>query len=166
MNDMTSNKRLLVHRDGEEGGFEIEPQGNGNTAKVVTPPNDLPDWAINEQIVSADMKERREFYEQRVGAEGYTDILGKEEAIQFQDLKWTAVDNEGDLVIIEPNHSWRLENLADILGLDTSAEAFDAMQHDAMIVADYTANPTDEQTLAEAERQDFGAVKDAKAAQG
>lgn len=159
MNDTTSKKRILIHREGEEGGFEIELQGNGKTAKVATPPNELPDWAINEQIVSADMGERKEFYERRVGAEGYTDILGKEEAIQFQDLKWTAVDNEGDLVIIEPNHSWRLENLADILGLDTSAESFDTMDHDAMVVADYLANPTDEQTLAEAEQQSFGEVE-------
>lgn len=157
-NESASTRRILIHRDGEQGGFEIETQGNGNTARIVTPHADMPEWALNEQLVSADMKERQDFYEKRIGAEGYAELIGKEEAIQFRDLKWDAVDNEGDIVTIEPNHSWRSENLADMLGLDPSVEAFDAMQADALIDTDKT-QPTDEQTLAEAEGQNFGELQ-------
>lgn len=165
---MSSNhSRILVHKEGEEGAFFIQPMGNGDTASV-SHDTDLPEWASNDLqgLATADLKERREWYTQRIGEEGFQQFASPD-ALAYQDLKWTAADAEGDLVEIEADHSWRSENLANLLGLDTSVEGFDKGIEGASVeiaVAEtYRGDELDEMTLAEAEGKTFeGVEKQAK----
>ena len=151
---MSKHERILIHKDGEEGGFFITPLGNGDTAKV-TDDVDLPDWASNEltAVATADLKERRDWYTARIGEEGFKEFASPE-ALEFSDLKWTAADEAGDLVDIEPDYQWRAENLATVLGLDTSVEGFDAMEGTS-VESTYKGDTEGLATLEEGQQKPF-----------
>lgn len=151
---MSKHERILIHKAGEEGGFFIEPMGNGDTAKVLDDV-DLPDWASNDisTVATADLKERRDWYIERIGEEGFSEFATPE-AIDFSDLKWTAADEAGDLVDIEPDYQWRAEHLAEALGLDTSVEAFDAMEGTS-VESTYKGDAEGLATLEEGQQQSF-----------
>lgn len=129
---MTQHNRILVTKDEQEGGFYIIPQGNGDTA-MIDRSEELPEWAESESLASADLKEHKEFYAKRVGADQYGELFSN--TMGFEDLLWDAVDEEGDIVKIEPDQAWRLENLADKLGL----EPFDELEATAEISSKDTA---------------------------
>lgn len=162
---MSKFENILISKQGAEGGFYIIPQGNGDTATpeatllgLIDRNNGipLPEWAEEDGLASADLKEHREWYTQRMGEEAYAALIMKPGVVlDVSDLKWDAVDEEGDLVEIEPDVSYRSERLAEMLGLDTSVEGFDAMQAELEIASTYASQPTDEATLAEAEGQSF-----------
>lgn len=122
---MTQHTRILVTKDEHEGGFYIIPQGNGDTA-MIDRSEDMPEW-LDDGLASADLKEHREFYAKRVGADQYGSLF--DGTMNYEDILWDAVDEEGDIVKIEPDQTWRLENLADKLGL----EPFDALDATAEI---------------------------------
>lgn len=153
------HSRILIHKDGEEGAFFIEPMDNGDTARVCLD-TDIPEWASNDitSVATADLKERREWYTARIGQEGFEQFASPD-ALSFQDLKWIAADTEGDLVEIEADHVWRSEKLADALGLDTSPEGFDKGIHGAdievAVMETYKTDPTEEETLREVEGVGF-----------
>lgn len=129
---MTQHSRILVTKDEHEGGFYIIPQGNGDTA-MIDRSEDLPDW-LEDGLASADLREHREFYAKRIKGEAYPELFG--DTMNYEDILWDAVDEEGDIVKIEPDQTWRLENLADKLGL----EPFDALEADAEISSKETTS--------------------------
>lgn len=153
------NTRILIHTEGQEGGFFI----HGVTGQIITTDEDheMPEWA-EEAIVNANLQERRTWYTQRIGETAFV-ALGTPDALEYKDLGWIAVDQEGDLVEIDADVQWRSENLAELLNIDTDADAFDktieGVTHEALIADDYRRNPTDEATLAEAEGKTFEEVE-------
>jgi len=152
--------RILITKDEHEGGFYIVPQGNGDTARVEDPAS-IPEWA--EGLAVADLKEHREFYIKRIGEEGYAAMT--KDTLNYADLSWTAADQEGDLVAIEADHTWRSENLADVLGL----EPFDELNADVEVASTMASQPADEKSLAEVEGKSFSDVEheeEGKTAQG
>jgi hypothetical protein len=153
------NDRILIHTEGQEGGFFI----SALSGQIITTDADheMPEWA-EEAIVNANLQERREYYTQRIGEQAFL-ALGTPDAIEYKDLGWVAADQEGDLVEIDADTQWRSENLANLLGIDTDADAFDktleGVTHEAIIADDYRKNPTEEETLAEAEGKSFEEVE-------
>lgn len=155
----TANARILIHTEGQEGGFFIDALNGQVMMDGHT--DELPEWA-DEGIVNANLQERRTFYIARIGEQAFTG-MGTPEALDYKDLGWIAADHEGDLVEIEADHQWRQENLASLLELDTSVEGFDkgieGATAEAMVSETYRTNPTDEQTLEEVEGKSFSDVE-------
>ncbi|MBD9542233.1 hypothetical protein IB276_22570 [Ensifer sp. ENS04] len=155
----TANARILIHTAGQEGAFFIEAL----SGQVILdgPTDELPEWAA-EGLVNANPQERRTFYVSRIGEKAFTD-MGTPEALEYKDLGWVAADHEGDLVEIDADHQWRLENLATLLEVDTSVEGFDkgieGATVEAMVSETYRTSPTDEETLAEVEGVSFSDVE-------
>ncbi len=153
------NDRILIHTEGQEGGFFI----SAITGEIIRDDHseELPEWA-EEALVNANLQERRTWYTQRIGETAFLK-LGTPDAIEYKDLGWVAVDQEGDLVEIDADNQWRSENLANLLNIDTDADAFDkaieGATHEALIADEYRKNPTDEETLAEVEGKSFEDVE-------
>lgn len=155
----TIHSPILVVKTGEEGGFPLYPQGNGNTATF--DPTTLPEWAINERIASADIGELKDWLISRVGPQQFEDLdkVNKFDQIEFDCLKFDALDEEENLVIRRPSEDIRSIWLAELLGLDTDVEAYDAMEATAIAVAKtYEDQPADERAFNEVEGQGFEEV--------
>lgn len=151
---------ILVTKSGEEGGFHVYPIGNGDTGSFQA--NSLPDWAADEQIVSANLKGLREWLTQRIGDDSYGEMkeAGTLSTLDFDLLDWTCITDTEELVERPANLDARAEWLADLVGLeDRSVEAFDAIKPDAEAIhKSYAETQTDERSLAEAEGKTFEEV--------
>lgn len=155
----TTGKHIIVHKTGEEQAFIID----AFTGQIITPPQERPQWC--EGYAAAMLAERTGWYEKRLGTH-LPDGLRSPEVVNTADLSWIGVDEAGDEVEIEADATFRQQNLATILEMDTSPEGFDALldQHKVGAEVDFTysTHPTDEQTLQEAQGATF--AEDAKAA--
>lgn len=162
---MSNNgKRIIVHKDGEEGAFHIDAM----TGQVLTPTNELPIWANG--FATALLSERVGWYEQRLGAQ-LPEGIRKPEALNVADLGFVAVDEAGDEVEIEASSEYRQRTLSVMLDIDTAADGWaDFMKQfevGAEVDASYSTAPTDEETLAEAEGSEMPKGEEAaKAANG
>lgn len=144
--------RVMIHKNGEEGGFHIDAM----TGAILTPSNERPDWA--DGLATAMLAERVGHYERALGHH-LPETMRTPQAINYADLSWVGVDAEGDEVEIEASQDFRSEVISTILEIDTSVEGWEKLMENAIAghEADYTymTQPTDEQTLAEAEGKDF-----------
>lgn len=146
------SKRIIIHKPDSEGAFHIDAM----TGAVVTPQNELPDWA--EGLASALLAERVGFYEKRLGT-NLPEQLRKPNSMAMEDLGWIGVDQEGDEVEIEAVTEYRSEMLGKLLEIDLDNEDLDGqLGGDTLsVLTDYTyeTHPTDEKTLLEASDQSF-----------
>jgi hypothetical protein len=120
---MTENtqKTIRIHHEGLEGTIEVDAL----TGMVLTTTDERPEWAdgltcaaLQERVgyyfgteKSAPRLDRSRFEQQIIGAE----------LIDFQDLGWVAVDHEGQAVELEANSEFRMEQTAQLLGIDRTA---------------------------------------------
>ena len=159
----TNNGNTIpVHKSGDEGILTIDAM----TGTITTPADERPTWA--EGLAVAMLGERTGFYEKRLGAL-LTEDLRSPEVLEYADLSWVGVDEEGDEVEVEASHEFRSVKLAELLGIDTTEAGWDATMEGAVAEAEvthtYATHPTDERSLAEAEGVTFGEAEK-KAAQG
>lgn len=146
-------KHIIIHKTNAEGLLLIDALDGS----VITAPEERPDWA--EGLAAAMLAERNGWYEKRLG-KWLPDALRSPQSMNADDLTWIGVDHEGDEVEIEASTEYRTDILATLLEIDTSADSFelpvDGEVASALVDYTYMTAPTDEQTLAEAEAQDFG----------
>jgi hypothetical protein len=152
-----NGKKIIVHKTDAEGAMVIDAL----TGNIVTPADQRPDWA--DGYATAILAERVGYYEKRMGSH-LPDGLRSPEAINVDDLSWVGVDTEGEEVEIEAKAEYRQTMLSTLLGIDTSADSFDDFMagegaHTVMVDYTYQTHPTDEQTLAEAEGENFVATE-------
>lgn len=118
MTTPTPARTVLVHRKDEEGALIID----AHTGKITQPADEVPAWANG--LAVALLAERHGFYTQRLGT-GYTDAMKTPDLLAYEDLGWLATGEDGEAVEIEADDEHRREVLAEVLGIDRSADAFD-----------------------------------------
>lgn len=161
---MTTNngKRTIVHKNDEEGAIHVDAM----TGAILTPNEERPDWT--DGLATALLAERVGYYERSLGHH-LPENMRTPDAMNYADLSWIGVDAEGDEVEIEASQDFRSEVLSTVLEIDTSAEGWEQLMANAVAghESDYTymSQPTDEETLAEAEGQTFSQA-DKKSAEG
>lgn len=147
---MTS-KTIIVHKEGSKETLLID----AHTGNILTAQEDRPSWHDGEIV--ALLAERSGYYAKTIGKVPETDIMN------YEDLGWLGLDAEGDEVEIEADAEWRMQNVADILGIDRSADNFDAELKGQLATAtvhmEQVQNPTAEITLGEAEGKTFEEVE-------
>lgn len=114
--DATATRPILiayVHRAGEEGGLQIDR----HTGTVLDAAN-APDWA--EGLVNALLNTRLEFYHKRTGIPQTTPEL-----LDFRDLDWIALDEDGNPTELTADPEYRADRLAEMLGLETDIDKID-----------------------------------------
>lgn len=111
-----ADKTLLVHRKDHEGAVQI----NATTGIIVTANDERPEWS--DGLTVALINERDQFYTSRLGP-AYTNEMRRPEVLEYADLSWIGVDEEGHEVEIEADAEHRMQTLADIVGVDRSADA-------------------------------------------
>lgn len=149
---MSNNGRIAVHKDGEEGAIHIDRL----EGRVLTPADDRPEWA--DGLAAAMLAERVGWYERRLSSQ-LPEAVRSPDVIAFQDLGWVGVDAEGDEVELEADGEYRMEQLANMLGIDREDYEDEKNFKDAIASAEvdhtYKTQPTDEATLQDAEGQSF-----------
>ncbi|KAB2661436.1 hypothetical protein F9K91_24880 [Brucella tritici] len=143
---------VLIHKDGEEGGFHID----GQTGKVMTSADERPLWAENYAV--ALLGERTGWFEQRLG-QHLPDGIRKPQIMDVRELGWIAFDEEGDEVEVEADTDYRMDVLAKLLDVDRmdfdQERNFKRSVAQAEVDHTYRTQPTDEATLAEVEGLSF-----------
>lgn len=147
----------IVHKEGEPGTLELF-----NSGRVATEQFDRPEWAGN--AVLALLAERNTFYTTRAGADLAQPLLDTN-IINFDDLGWVALDEEGLEVELLADTEFRQNTLSTLLGIDRETGDIDGAITDHYIERDNVGY-----TLADiAEKSDIDAVfgnGEQKAAQG
>lgn len=149
---MTTNNRIAVHKEGEEGAIHIDAK----EGRVLTQVDERPEWANG--LAAAMLAERVGWYERRLGAQ-LPEAVRSPELIAYQDLEWIGLDAEGDEVHLEADAEFRMNLLAGMMGVDR--QDYDDEKNFKNAVAStevehtYRTQPTDEATLQEAEGQQF-----------
>lgn len=100
----------IVHKEGEPGTLELYPTG-----RVATEQFDRPEWAGN--AVLALLAERNTYYTSRAGADLAQPLLDTN-IINFDDLGWVALDDEGLEVELLADTEFRQNTLATLIGVD------------------------------------------------
>jgi hypothetical protein len=127
----TSAKPIVVHKAGEEGTIMIDRM----SGMVMTKTDDRPDWA--DDLAVALLAERTTFYTSRLGpASG--DKLSKLDYMAYQDLGWIGLDAEGDEVEIEADTEFRMEAVAQVLGVDREEGSIPNAIAEAELDADFS----------------------------
>jgi len=121
---------VIVHKDGEEGGLVI----GSLSGRILTPIMERPEWS--EGLAVAKLAERAQFYESRLGKNVTGDSL-----INFADLGWVCVDATGEEMETEADPEFRMNALAEAIGIDRvddiSAESHDDLTgQQAYVVTD------------------------------
>lgn len=170
----TTHETIYVNRAEHEGLLPLMVLGNGTTCKVPTTTDPLfdqvPEWAHNDQISGANLAERRDFYVTRIGEEGYRTMMDTD-VVDFNDIELQAWDHEENEVLLSPSNEWRMENLADKLGLDVTIEGWDASANDKdtieeLFTAQDAINPPTDEILEGIHETMFGETEAAQAATG
>lgn len=115
-NTTIADKTLLVHRKDHEGALQI----NATTGIITTPNDERPEWS--DGLTVALINERDQFYTSRLGPM-YTETMRRPEVLEYADLSWIGVNEEGHEVEIEADAEHRMQTLADLVGVDRSADA-------------------------------------------
>lgn len=163
----TERDVIWVNRENHEGLLPLMVLGNGTTCKVPVHGDALadqvPEWAINDQINGADLSERRDFYVESIGEEGYRTLLDTD-VIDFNDITLHAWDNEDQEVVLSASREWRMEHLATLLDLDLSVDAWDKGADKNTVEAEFTtqdlANPPSDEILEGINETIFGEVSE------
>jgi hypothetical protein len=106
----TNRVTYIVHKEGEPGTLELAPSG-----RILTEQFDRPEWAGT--AVLALLGQRNEFYQQRLGAE-LAEPLVSTNVINFLDLGFVALDENGDEIEMTADDEFRQNVLAAALGVD------------------------------------------------
>lgn len=107
-------KPIIVHKAGDEGVMEVDAL----TGAIITANDQRPDWA--EGLAAALLQERLTFYETRFGKESAQfKAVQQADAVEYLDLGWIGVNEDGDEIEIEANGEHRSEIVAKALGIDT-----------------------------------------------
>lgn len=164
----TSGKTIIVTKQGEEGGLEVDA-----FTGIVLNPNDNPEWAKG--LANALLTERHIFYMSRLGGL-YTDELKQPEALAFEDLSWVhvtelpePVKNEEtglmehvELHQLDADHEFRMSVIADITGiagdLDLSEGTFGADAITQAIARDNMRTAEELASMEQAKAEGFKAV--------
>lgn len=100
----------FVTKTGEEGLLALDE----GTGQLLTKLTEMPDWA--DKLATAGLAERQKFYIDRLGKESPECIAHlSADTINFDDLMWFAVDDEGKTVEIEASGEFRLGVVTDML---------------------------------------------------
>jgi hypothetical protein len=107
-------KAIIVHKAGDEGVMEVDAL----TGAIITQIDQRPEWSNG--LAAALLQERHTFYETRFGKAStqYSEVA-KADAIEYSDLGWIGVNEDGDEVEIEASAEYRSEVVAKALGIDT-----------------------------------------------
>jgi hypothetical protein len=126
----TSNAKLItVHKEGEEGTITID-----SLTGIVKPHEgqEAPLWA--DGLTCALLQERVAYYfgndkqAPRLDRQRFEQQIMGVDTISFEDLGWVAVDPEGATVELEADGDHRMQVIADLLGIDRSAEPTEAYE--------------------------------------
>ncbi|TPJ33698.1 hypothetical protein [Mesorhizobium sp. B2-8-3] len=146
------SKQIIITKTGEEGAIFIDHL----EGKVLTAADERPEWA--DGLANAMLAERSGWYEKRLGKQLSAE-LARPETIAFEDLEWIGIDAEGDEVHLEADQDYRMDKLAEMMGIDR--QDFDGEKNfknaiaSAEVAHTYATQPTSEATLEEAEGQSF-----------
>lgn len=148
-------KNIIITKTGEEGAILVDRL----EGKVITAADERPEWA--DGLANAMLAERSGWYEKRLGKQLSAE-LARPETLAFEDLEWIGIDAEGDEVHLEADQDYRMDKLAEMMGIDR--EDFDGEKNFKNAIASaeanhtYTTQPTSEATLEEAEGKSFDEV--------
>lgn len=106
-----AGKTIMVHREGEEGGLVI----SALTGEITTPQDERPAWA--DGLTVALLAERHGYYSKRLGGQ-YTPTMQHPDLLNYADLDWLAVDEDGEAVEIEHSGDHRMEVISTTIGFD------------------------------------------------
>lgn len=140
-------KPIIVHKEGEEGTLQVDAM----TGALLTPTDDRPAWS--EGLAAALLQERVTFYEIRFGkgSEAFKATVNAD-AIEFADLGWIGVNEDGDEIEIEASSEHRSEVVAKALGIDTIEGSLgDGITHEVEVdTKRYTMTQHERNAMAEA----------------
>lgn len=108
---------FIVHKEGEAAVLELNAAG-----RVVTEQMYRPDWSGN--AILATLAERNQFYSSRLGPELAEPMLTTN-IINFDDLGWVALDDEGLEVELIADAEFRQNVLAAVMGVDRDEGTID-----------------------------------------
>lgn len=100
----------IVHKDGQPSTLELSPSG-----RVLTENFERPEWSGN--AVLALLSARTTFYTDRLGPELAEPLLTTN-IINYDDLGWVALDDEGLEVEVLADDEYRQNMLSATLGID------------------------------------------------
>lgn len=112
MDTTTAETLLTVHRTDHEGVLQV----NALTGIITTPNDERPDWA--EGLTCALLAEHKQFYASRLGEAGVKLASETAEMLNYEDLGWIGVDEDGNEVEIEAQAEFRMNLIADLIGVD------------------------------------------------
>lgn len=145
-------KPIIVHKAGEEGTMEVDAL----TGAILTQVDQRPEWA--EGLAAALLQERHTFYELRFGKQStqYAEVA-KADAIEYADLGWIGVNEDGDEVEIEASAEYRSEVVAKALGIDTIEGSLgDGVTHEVEVdTKRHTMSQHERNALEQAQTQGF-----------
>lgn len=148
MEPTTAETLLTVHRTDHEGVLQV----SSLTGIITTPNDERPDWA--EGLTCALLAEHRGYYTARLGAA--SPLASGGEMLNYEDLGWIGVDEDGHEVEIEANAEFRMNRIAEVIGVNReTGEITGNVLAEAEIAFD--RNRTDEEAAALDRSQDVTA---------
>lgn len=114
-----STQAYVVHMEGKPDTILLHSSG-----RIATEPFEMPDWATD-GIALAKLSERNTFYLNRLGTELAAPLLNSN-IINYADLSWVAVDEDGEEVEVPASDEYRMGVLATVLGVDRETGMIEA----------------------------------------
>jgi hypothetical protein len=149
-----SGKTSIVHKDGHEGSIVID----GMTGIILTPTDQRPEWVTEDNIAAAVVSERFAFYEKRLGPD-YARSIQFAELIDFRDLQWLALDEEGELLEpIEADAEYRMDIIAEAVGADREEGTISDVAYETAVSLDVERTDAEAEDLEDMAKADFGAA--------
>lgn len=144
-----SGRVAHVHKKDAEGMLMID----AFTGQVIPDQHDRPEWA--DGLVLAQLAERHTFYTTRLGA-NYADAHKDPEVFAFEDLGWLGLNMEdGEETVIAADNEFRMEVIANVLGIDRETGAIEGALAEAEVYADDTRSPAELAALEQAQATAF-----------
>lgn len=101
---------LLVHRSDAEGALTIDSM----TGLVTTPLDYRPDWS--DGLLCAQVAEWREWYQARLSPAAHAAHTSPDRPIEWSDLEWIALNEDGNEVHLEADPETRMGIIATWIG--------------------------------------------------
>jgi hypothetical protein len=112
----------------------------------MTPTDQRPEWA--EGLAVALLAERMIFYTGRLGP-----VAGRSAweagVVAYQDFGWVKIDTEGNEVEVEADAEFRMNLLAEAIGIDREAENFGEVVAEIELAADTSVSVAEAEAIAE-----------------
>lgn len=147
-----SGKTSLVHKDGCDGSIVIDAM----TGIILTPVDERPTWATEDNLAAAAVSERFGFYEQRLGTE-YARSIQYAELIDSRDLQWLVLDEEGALLEpIDADTEYRMDVIAKAVGADREEGTITDIAYEVAVSADVERTEEEAQAIDDMAKTSFG----------